>query len=812
MGAKTPTFRHHLKAQPRPSIPNSPMQAASPANSSPTLETTTLDVRGMKCAGCVKSVERQLLQNTGVTAACVNLIAEVAVVQYDVKEANPEGLAESLTARGFPTHARDRDDRPGDRLSLEERQQQETQQYLWQLATAGALIFFSGLGHLQHWGGPAFPLLSHIGFHWALATLALLFPGREILADGARGFRYGAPNMNSLVGLGTLSAYLASCIALLFPQLHWECFFDEPVMLLGFILLGRILEGRARFRATAALARLFALQPSVARLIGDRSDSPGIEVPVEQVREGEWVRVLPGERIPVDGTVADGQTSVDESMLTGESSPAFKQVGDDVAAGTLNQGGAIAIAVTRTGQHTTLARIIALVEQAQTRKAPVQKLADAVAGYFAWGVMAIATLTFLFWEFAGAHLWPQVLEPVASSMPQITGDSSPLLLGLKLAIAVLVVACPCALGLATPTAIVVGTSLGAERGILIKGGDILEQVRQLDAIVFDKTGTLTLGHPTATSFYPVAPWNDETLLQLAASAESGTNHPLAAALQAEAMRRELPLLPASDFHTELGLGIAAKVEGKSVLVGSESWLDARGVSIPTEVRRQLAEQGTGGKTAAIVAVDGQFAGFIALQDPLRDDAQATVKRLQQMGLETILLTGDRSEVARAIAEQLGITRCFAEVRPDRKAEIIQAIQTEGEGKPKIVAMVGDGINDAPALARADASLSLDGSTDIALDTAGIVLMGNFKTRSQGVSLWKVVESIQLSLATFSKIRQNLVWALGYNVVAIPVAAGALLPQFGIALSPALAGVFMACSSLMVVGNSLLLRSQVKFSA
>lgn len=818
------------------------MQVASTpavANRSPALETIALDVGGMKCAGCVRAVERQLLQHPGVASACVNLMTEVAVVRYDSHATDPSILVKKLTERGFPSQARGEISSTSDRLTTAQRKQEETQQHLQQLATAGVLLFFSGLGHLQHWGGPAFPILSNIWFHWGLATLALLFPGREILVDGARGLRYRTPNMNSLVGLGTLSAYLASCVALLFPQLHWECFFDEPVMLLGFILLGRILEGRARSRATAALEQLLALQPAAARLIGDphQPDNQGIEVPVEQVRVGEWVQVLPGERIPVDGTVTTGRTAADESMLTGESTPVFKQVGDEVTAGTLNQSGAIAIAVTRTGQQTTLARIIALVEQAQTRKAPVQKLADAVAGYFAYGVMAIAVLTFLFWQFAGTQIWPQVLAPVASSMSHLEAPSSPLLLSLKLAISVLVVACPCALGLATPTAIVVGTSLGAERGILIKGGDILERVRHLDTVVFDKTGTLTLGQPTVTDCNSVAPGTENTLLQLAATAESGTQHPLAKAIQTEAQRQNLPLLAGSDFQTELGGGISAEVEGKLVWVGSKTWLMGKNVGIPPEIQHQIVELGTQGKTVVCIAVDREFAGIIALQDRLREDAKRTAARLQQMGLEVVLLTGDRPEVASTIARETGINRFFAEIRPDQKAEMIQFLQSQQDGDldtspvgeqsllpksvegemrqsanpSKIVAMVGDGANDAPALAQADVGISLDGSTDIAVETAGIVLMGSCRGQSGDIPLWKVIESIHLSLATFSKIRQNLGWALGYNVIAIPIAAGALLPQFGVTLSPALAGGFMACSSLLVVGNSLLLRHQVKFS-
>ncbi len=812
------------------------------------LETTTLDVGGMKCAGCVKSVERQLSQNPGVVSACVNLVTEVAVVKYEAGTVEPETLAAKLTKRGFPTQLRSSETSTSGKStpSAAERRQQENRQQLRQLGIAAVLLLFSTLGHLDLLNGPTLPLVSKIWFHWGLATLALLIPGRSLLVDGWRGLWHGMPNMNTLVGLGTLSAYLASCAALLFPQLNWECFFDEPVMLLGFILLGRTLEARARGRASAALEVLVALQPQVAHLIGEPSvsEQTGIEIPVEQVRVGELVRVLPGEKIPVDGEVVAGQTSVDESMLTGEPVPAFKQPGDPVAAGTINQSGAIALKATRTGKNTTLAQIIASVEDAQTRKAPVQQLADTVAGYFAYGVMTVACLIFLFWSLAGTQIWPEVLNGTSSAMGhEMSLSTSPLLLSLKLAIAVLVIACPCALGLATPTAILVGTGIGAERGLLIKGGDILERVHQLDAVVFDKTGTLTVGHPTVTDCLPVTPLTSDRLLQLAAAAESGTNHPLATAIVQAAQQRELPALEAQEFYTEPGMGVSATVVGEKVWLGNADWLKHWGIAISDPTQQKVQSLSEAGKTVIYVAAAGELVGLIALKDILRPDAKETVERLQQLGLQVVMLTGDRPVVARAIAQQVGITQVFAEVRPNQKAAIIQSLQggegesgrqgdkgTRGQGdkgdkeqgnntprkrrrshqqttnnkqQSKIVAMVGDGINDAPALAQADIGISLHGGTEVAIETAGIVLMRG--------RLLDVVESIQLSLATFNKIRQNLFWALGYNTFAIPIAAGALLPSFGVVLSPAAAAALMASSSVIVVTNSLLLRRRFKTS-
>jgi P-type Cu2+ transporter len=770
----------------------------------PFVEIATFDVTGMKCAGCVKSVERQLAQNPGVISACVNLITEVAVVKYQEGTVEPEKLAQKLSDRGFPTQVRSSNSNQvlNPTISAAQRRQQENRERLRNLVIAGVLLFFSLLGHLQHMGGANIPLISNIWFHWGLATLALLFPGRAIILDGWRGIKHGMPNMNTLVGLGTSSAYIASCIALVFPQLGWECFFDEPVMLLGFILLGRTLEATARSRASAALEALMALSPQVARLIGEAtaSEHAGIEIPVEQVRVGELVRVLPGEKIPVDGEIIAGQTSVDESMLTGEPVPVLKQAGDKVVAGTINHSGAIAFKVTRTGKDTTLAQIIASVEEAQTRKAPIQKLADTVAGYFAYGVMTIASLTFLFWYLAGTKIWPEVLMGMSSSMSHtMPMSTSPLLLSLKLAIAILVIACPCALGLATPTAILVGTSIGAERGLLIKGGDILERVHKLDTIVFDKTGTLTLGHPTLTDCLSLTSIDANRLLQIAAAVESGTNHPLAAAIVNALKQQGLPLLAAEAFHTEPGMGASAIVAGERVWIGNAEWIATQGIAISEATTLQVNALSEAGKTVVYVAKEQELIGAIALLDVVRQDAKETIERLQKMGMRTIMLTGDRKNAAKAIAQQIGISEVFAEVRPNRKAEIIKSLQ--GNNGASIVAMVGDGINDAPALAQADIGISLHGGTEVAMETAEIILM---KER-----LLDVVEAIQLSNATFNKIRQNLFWALGYNIFTIPIAAGVLLPSFGVILSPATAGALMASSSVLVVTNSLLLRNKFK---
>ena len=768
------------------------------SNTEADLKTVALDVSGMKCAGCVKAVEKQLEQNTGVISARVNLITEVAVVEYQAQSVEPKTLAEKLTKTGFPTQLRE-SDRSIYQIAQENeaKRQQQQQQQVRQLITATVLLLFSSIGHLHHLGLPTIPVLSNIWIHFGLATLALLIPGRSLLIDGWRSLIQGMPSMNTLVGLGTVSAYSASCFALFFPNLGWECFFDEPVMLLGFILLGRTLEGKARNRASAALEKLIALQPPIARLVGKQDNAETIKIPVEQVKPGEWLRVLPGEKIPVDGIIVGGETNVDEAMLTGESTAVFKTKSDKVRAGTINQSQVVVVEVTGIGKDTTLAKIINLVEDAQTNKAPVQKLADTIAGYFAYGVMAIATLTFLFWYFIGTKTWDGVLVNAAHSMTMAAGEmmvtTSPLLLSLKLAIAVLVIACPCALGLATPTAILVGTSIGAESGILIKGGDVLERVHKLDTVVFDKTGTLTIGKPQVTDCIPFTDITPQELLQIAASIESGSNHPLAQAIISTAQSQDITLLETTNFNTLLGRGISATIAGNKACLGNREWLTSQGVSVENHYAEKAIAD-VEGKTIVYLAVDDVLQGLIAIEDSLRTDAVEAVRQLQNLGLDTALLTGDRPEVAEAIARSLNITQVFAEVRPNEKAQVVRSLQ-----QGRTVAMVGDGINDAPALASADVGISLKGGTDVAIATADIVLMQN--------RLQDVIKAIELSRATVNKIKQNLVWALAYNIFAIPIAAGILLPKYGLLLSPALAAVSMACSSLIVVTNSLLLNSQ-----
>ena len=787
--------------QPTSFLPSSGESASTPTEQ-PT-ETIALTVNGMRCAGCVRAVEQRLNQQPGVITAVVNLVTQTAMVEYQPGQIKPEQLATTLSQTGFPTQVQAQELlRAGDT----EQERRELLTNLYQLGMAAVLVICSGLGHLGQIAGMALPDfhpgisfhsigLHSIGFHWGLATLALLGPGRAILWEGAKGWWQGVPNMNTLVGLGTLSAYLASVVALLFPALNWECFFDEPVMMIGFILLGRTLEQQARGKAKSALRKLLSLQPSTARWLADGQRS--VSIPIHQVQVGARLLVLPGDRIPVDGKVLVGQTLVDESMFSGEPLPIAKSAGDTVLGGSLNQSAAMTIAALHTGKDSALAQIIRLVETAQTRKAPVQRLADTVAGYFTYGVMAIALVTFLFWYGLGSH-WFDL-----AALPQPVTEA-PLLLSLKLAIAVLVVACPCALGLATPTAILVGTSLGAERGLLIRGADVLEQVHHLDTIVFDKTGTLTRGKPSVVEIWladgAADAWTADRLLQLAASVETGGQHPLGLAIVQAAHQRELSLLTPQRAVTEAGLGVAAQVEEQWVCLGTAHWLAQQGIEIPAQEQLKADQLAAKGQTIVYVGVGGQLVGGMAIADPLHPQAKETIAALKAMGLQVKVLTGDQRQATIKVLQPLGLEPdcIWAEMRPADKVKAIAQLQAQGHR----VAMVGDGINDAPALAQATVGMALASGTDVAVEAAQIVLMAGRNSEAQ---LTGVVAALKLSRQTFRKIQQNLFWALGYNLIGLPLAAGVLLPGWGVVLSPAMAGAMMAFSSVCVVINSLSLR-------
>ncbi|WP_415400193.1 heavy metal translocating P-type ATPase [Synechococcus sp. W4D4] len=766
----------------------------------------------MKCGGCVRAVEQRLLAQPGVRQASVNLLNRTAWVGLDPETAMPEPaqpLIESLAAMGYRAAVRnlDDEDRP---LSLAERQQQQSWWQRWrQLMVALLLLVFSVSGHLAEAGQLPLPPLADIRLHALVATIALLLPGRPILVQGWRSAWAGAPGMDTLVGLGMGSAYLASLVALFWPAVGWQCFFNEPVMLLGFVLMGRFLEERARFRTGRALQELARLQPDEALLLlGSGAQARVESVRVGALRPGDRLRVLPGDRIPVDSRVLEGHSSLDVSSLTGEPLPLVAGVGQELAAGSLNLQSSLELEVLRPGRESAVARIIALVESAQARKAPIQTLTDRVAGRFSVVVMLLALVTLLFWWLIGAQLWPHVLS-AAPSIHQHGGHQSlglgaetPFVLGLQLSIAVLVVACPCALGLATPTAITVGSGLAARSGVLFRGGDVIEAASHLRTLFFDKTGTLTVGRPTVRAVERSGlEGSESSLIQLAASLEAQTRHPLAHALLQRAQQLELPLLEVSEACTLAGDGVRAQVQGHGLCrVGRPAWLLKDGVEIAEDQRRWWNAQEEQGATVVAVALtdasgSSQLQGLIALDDEPRADAPKALVQLRAMGVQLGLLSGDRQAPVRHLALQLGLPlRELAwELLPQQKLERIdQARQASSDP----VGMVGDGINDAPALAAADLGIAVGTGTQIAIDTADLVVLGD---RLEAIPM-----ALRLARRTMAKVRQNLIWAFGYNLVVLPIAAGVLLPGFGVVLSPPLAALLMAMSSITVVVNALLL--------
>lgn len=763
-----------------------------------------LDVEGMKCGGCVRSVERILLEQPSVSNASVNLVTRTALLDFEGEDPALEPILEVLAARGFPAQARSTDSQNQESQSLAESQSAGAWWRQWrQLMVAMVLLLLSVLGHLAEGGHIQVPILGTLPFHAVLATVALLGPGLPILVGGVRAALAFAPSMDTLVGLGVSSAYLASLVALIWPQVGWPCFFNEPVMLLGFVLLGRFLEERARFRTGRALKQLAQLQPDTARMVV--ADGVIRDVRVGALRPGERVQLLAGDRIPVDGVVVDGHSAVDVSSLTGEPLPLEASPGIELASGSLNLEATLVLEVQRVGAETALARIISLVEQAQARKAPIQGLADRVAGRFCYGVVSLATVTFLFWWLLGARLWPQVLHASGQGMLHGhadglhaslgSGAETPLGLALQLAIAVLVVACPCALGLATPTVITVASGQAARRGWLFRGGDVIEMAASLRQVVFDKTGTLTLGRPLVSAVLGTK--NPDQLLKLAASLEQNSRHPLAHAVLQEAQRHQLSLLPSLDTRTYPGAGLAGELEGVegTVRVGTPEWLQSEGVHWNADLKAAVDKASSQGQSVVGVAVADAALGLVAIEDRLRPDVGVALDRLRQQGMTLAMLSGDRRQAVERLGDQLGFQaqQLGWQLLPAEKLERLERLQQIGP-----VAMVGDGINDAPALAAADLGIAVGTGTQIAQDSADLVLLGD---RLEGLP-----EALWLARRTMVKVRQNLIWAFGYNLIALPIAAGLLLPGFGLLLSPPLAAMLMALSSVTVVVNALSLRT------
>lgn len=745
--------------------------------------TLTLAVRGMMCASCVAHVEKALRGVAGVAGAEVNLASERATVHLTgdvaveqlLKAVEDAGYEAELPAAGVePARAADRE-----RAARQAEIAGLRRAFLISLALTIPVFLLSMTGM---WPG------IHAGWRnawllWAFATPVQFWAGWRFYRGAWSALRHGLADMNVLVAVGTSAAYLYSLAMTVAPGYFrsrgfgTDVYYDTSCVIITLVLFGRWLEAMARGRTSEAIRRLMKLAPPTARVLRENGE---VEIPVEQVLPGDLVVVRPGERIPVDGEVLEGHSAVDESMLTGESLPVDKQPGDEVVGGTMNQTGSLGFRATRVGRDTVLSQIVRLVEEAQSAKPPIQRLADRVAGYFVPTVIGIAALTLVVWY--------------------LVGPAPSFLYALLNFVAVLIVACPCALGLATPTAIMVGTGRGAELGVLVRDGGSLEELDRVRAVVLDKTGTITRGEPSLTDVIPVAGEAPRAgaipaaaVLRRAAAVENQSEHPLARAVVAGAAAGSIELPPCQDFTATPGKGVTGIVEGHRVSVGSARLLQEEGLAEPDSLKEEADRLAGAGKTVMYVVEDDRVMGLLAVADTVKPGAAEAVQAMRQMGLQVIMLTGDNRRAAGAVAQQVAIDRVLAEVLPTQKAWAVEGLQQEGLR----VAMVGDGINDAPALARADVGIAIGTGTDVAMEAADITVMSG--------DLRGVVTALQLGRATIRTIRANLFWAFIYNSLGIPVAAGVLYPFFGILLNPMLAALAMALSSVSVVTNSLRLR-------
>ncbi len=737
-----------------------------------------LAIEGMTCASCVKRVQNALAAVPGVSQANVNLATETA--QVELRDADPEALVAAVARVGYEARPLAADDHHAEALAGQRAAEADRlkRAFGWSLALTLPVFILEMGSHLlppmHHWVMDTLGQRNSWLLQFVLTTLVLLGPGRGFFSKGFAALARRAPEMNSLVALGSGAAWAYSVVATFAPQWLPEAsrnvYFEAAAVIVTLILLGRMLEARAKGKTGAAIQRLIGLQPRTARVL---RDGQAVDIPIDHVRMGDIVMVRPGEKVPVDGEITEGHSYVDESMLTGEPVPVEKQAGDPATGGTLNTSGSFSLRVTHTGSDTVLARIIRMVENAQGARLPIQALVDQVTAWFVPAVMAAATLTFLAWLIWGP-------SPVLSH-------------ALVAAVAVLIIACPCAMGLATPTSIMVGTGRAAELGVLFRQGDALQSLREVRSVAFDKTGTLTLGKPTLTDIAPAPGMERATVLGWLASVQARSEHPIAHAIVTAAHQEGLALAPAEDFEAITGAGVRARVQGRNIVAGAARLMQAEHVDVSGfgDLARQW---GDAGKTPIYVAADGRAVAMMAIADPIKPSARAALQALHRLGVRTAMITGDNPHTAAAVARELGIDDVRAEVLPDGKVEALESLRA-AYGK---VAFVGDGINDAPALAAADVGIAIGSGTDVAIEAASVVLMAE--------DLRGVPNALALSQATMRNIRQNLFWAFAYNAALIPVAAGVLYPAFGLLLSPIFAAGAMALSSVFVLGNALRLKA------
>ena len=772
-----------------------------------TTSTVTIPVSGMTCAACQARVQRVLQKTPGVEDATVNLMTGSAHVAFDPAVSSVADLLERIRATGYgadePRAARSaiEEQEAQDRAREEEFRELRLKALFALAAGAIAMVLSMPLmAHNAHAGAISAdpfmqwtmrvinPMLSAV-LPWlyqippralslllfVLTTFVMMWAGRHFYTRAWAALRHHSANMNTLIAVGTGAAYLFSVVATFFPTVYTshglaaDVYYEAVIIIIALILLGNAFEARAKQETSSALRRLAELQPRSARVL--RADGE-VDVAIEQLHAGDVVIVRPGERIPVDGVVRSGSSAVDESMLTGESLPVKKQVGDRVVGGTVNKTGAFHFQATTLGADSVLSQLVKLMRDAQGSRAPIQRLADRISAIFVPAVISIAIATFVVWF--------------------IAADAAPLVRAFAAAVAVLIIACPCAMGLAVPTAVMVASGKGAELGVLVKGGEALERTRGLDTVVLDKTGTVTEGRPVITNIVALNGFDERTVLLLAASLERLSEHPLASAIVEDAAQRFIELAPVTDFHSYTGRGVAGRVDGREVAIGNAALMAELGVDT-TGAQAAAAQLAELGRTTVLVAAAGVMAGVLAIADPIKPTSREAIARLRRMGLQVVMLTGDNRQTAAAIAREAGVEDVIAGVLPEQKVDEIRKLQENG----RRVAMVGDGINDAPALVQADIGMALGTGTDVAIEASDVTLMRG--------DLGSVADAIALARRTMRTMKQNLFWAFVYNVIGIPVAAGVLYPALGLMLSPVLASAAMAFSSVSVVSNSLRLR-------